>query len=494
MSEVGVPGSRADLLRSSVATLLDRARRARDDFPTFYELVWYTPQGTAVELQPFHRRWLRAIESHPRVLVRAPRSHGKSELMSAYTLWELGREPRLRFKIGCQSDKRARSTLGSLKHHVTKNELYHLVFPDVKRDPEGVWTNTQIAVVRAGATRDPSIDALGVMSTVVGGRADRVWLDDPMDYRTAILQPQTRDAINAKVFAEWLPTLEPDGRVRVTMTPWSKSDIGAKIMAQPGWRTIETPVGTDEDPYAPIWPSRWSRAKLMELREAYGPIDYDRAYRLKVLSDDVAPVRPMWIKYYTAADLGNPDDLICVVSFDVAISQAASADYFACCVLLYDARRNLTFVADAWRGHYTFMEQAELVIQTAREWNADRVVIERVNYEGALAEYVEAHAGVPIPVVTVRPRTQKQRRVIEITPGLEKAHILFHPKLNPKHNQVELLQRGDLVSELLGFPYEAHDDLVDALTQGVQALREYGGVEDGATFGGGTIGVSMVSL
>lgn len=401
-----------------------------------------------------------------------------SELLSALVLWELGREPSRRIKIACQSDNRAQGLLNSIKSHLTKNPLIKLVFPELERDPAGRWTNTQVDVRHPGATRDPSIHALGVLSTVVGGRADIILFDDPMDFRMSILQPKTRDAAVGKVFAEWMPTLEPDGKLWVVMTPWSRLDLSGKLRNRPGWHNVTTAVGTDEDPFKPLWPTRFSREYLMQLREALGPIDYDRAYRLKITSDDVVPVRPHWIHYYDDKLLGNPDDYYCVVSFDLAISQASTADYFACVVVLYDQARNLSFVVDAWHGRYTFAEQVSLVLSTAQEWNADRVVIEKAMYEGALAQQVEDLASWPIPVVTVKPKVKKERRLIEVTPRLENERVYFHPKMNPKgrtsEDFAELSRRGDLVTELCEFPNGEHDDLSDAYVQAEQSLRELG--------------------
>lgn len=489
-------GERARLLRVAVATLLGRVRQAREDFLTFYELVWYTPTGEPIKVAPVHQQWIDALEKAKNVLLLAPRLHGKSELLSARVLWELGRRPNLRIKICAQSDKRARTLLKSIKHHLVKNPLVPLVFPNLRRDRDGIWTNTQISVVHGGAARDPSIDALGILSTVVGGRADLLWADDPMDYRMALLQPRTREAAKAKWVSEWLPTVEPTGRTWVAMTPWSRNDLAAATAKTPGWHVVRTPVGDDADPFKPIWPEKYDRAALMAKRQEWGPIDYDRAMRLRVYAEDVAPVRPAWIHYYNRGEIGDPDRMFCVVAFDLAISQAASADYFAYCVVLYDAERNLSFIVDAKHDRLSFLEQATTVLSVARQWNADRIVIEQANYEGALAEYVEELARAPIPIVTVKPRLKKARRLLEITPLLERGRVWFHPKLDPKRgdNAAALARDGDLVSELINFPNDEHDDLADSCAWALQSVREMGAETGPGQYGEGTVGVSTLVL
>ena len=463
-----------ELSRGKARTLAAEqdCRRLRDvvDAPIFWDQV------VEVESAGRRRTWGLEVPRYHSYLSGHDVVHHNSEFVTLRVLWELGRDPNLRVKIVCQSDDRAKRVLTSLKKHITSNRLLHLVFPGLKRDPNGAWTDTKIDLLRPGVPRDPSIHALGVLSTVVGGRSDLLWFDDPMDYRMIILQPKTGKAAVAKTFAEWMPTLVPTGRVWVTMTPWGESDLAGVLRTRKGWALCENAVGTDDDPFVPLWPARFSRQYLMELRESEGAIDYDRAYRLKLVSEDVVPVRPKWIRYYDNKLLGNPDNYFCVVSFDLAISQAATADYFAYSVVLYDADRNLSFVVDAQQGRYTFQEQVDIVLTTAKSWNADRVVIEKAMYEGALAQLVEAKADWPIPVVTVKPKVKKVRRLIEVTPRLENERIYFHPKLNPKNYEGEELiafkQRGDLITQLTTFPGCTNDDLVDSFVQAEQSIRE----------------------
>ena len=459
--------------------LLTKVREARIDFETFFELVWHDPQGRGVKIQPHQRIWLKAIKENPRVMILAARSHGKTDLLIALGLFELSKNPNLRIKWICQSDRKAREILSAVKGHIERNPVFRLVFPEIRPAETGEWSKGKIVVERTITAKDPTVDALGVMSTVVGGRSDLLIVDDVVDYKSAIIQPQSREAIKAKFFSELLPTLEPGGRIWIAATPWAKTDLYAKIRGTPGWVTVETPVGTDQDPFLPLWEARWNREKLKELRAAWGPIDYDRAFRLKILSDDVVPVRPHWIQYYDRQMLGDPADYFCLISFDLAISQAASADFFACTVVLHDLKRNKFFVADAWHAHLTFLEQVKAVINTARTWGADRVVIEQTNYEGALAQSLHAEAGYALPVQTVRPRGNKQRRLLEITPLLEAGQVFFHPGMDP-HKNPGVVPKGDLITELIGFPYEKNDDLSDSLVQALQALRELGGrSEDG---------------
>lgn len=476
MSALDFEDPRAALLAGAAATILGKIRRAREDFAAFFELVWHDRQGQSIQVQPFQREWLRALDCDQFVLLLAARGHGKSELIQARILWELGRNPELLVLIVCQSDKKAKETLRALKEHLDRNQLLHMVFPGLRRDPDGEWSANAISVKRVHISKHPSVVARGLFSTVTGARSDLIVADDPIDFRTAILQPQLRDIAYQKFTAEWLFTLEPKaGRAWVVATPWHHQDMLAKIEANKEWRTVRTPVGTDQDPFAPLFPTRYPREALLRAYRVFGATDYERGYRLKALTDDQAIIRPAWFQkaYYDAAEIGDPRGYFCVVGIDPAISLKPSADYFACVVLLYDAARNLTFVVNAWRTRLSFLDQAHEIVRVLRTWSADRVAVEAANYEQALAQYVDEIAQQPIPVVTVKPRMKLAQRLQACTPLMQEKRLRFHPKFDPDGPEPERLAReGDLVSTLLKYPDLEHDDLIGALCTGLEALRE----------------------
>lgn len=412
------------------------------------------------------------MDTAPKLFVEAPRGHGKSNILSeAMPIYELGRDPNLRIKLISQSDDKAKDHIFAIRQHFANNPLLKLAFPDMKLDPDAEESKKKLTVLRPARSKDPSIEAAGVLSSATGGRADLLIFDDIVDMRNSILQPQLKEMVKQKVLAEWMPTLAANGRVWVVNTPWTTSDICAYLKQAPGFQLVSTPVGTPDDPFEPIWPEKWPREKLMDFHQTYGPVDYDRAYRCIALSADVVPIQPAWIRYYDAEMLGDPWQHVCLQSYDLAISLSKHADYFAGVTLLYDETRNLIFVVDAWQDRLTLADQARRLMEEAEIWQPSRVVFEKVGYQGAFGQYLAQHAKVPLPVWPFQPRGNKGRRLVEVTPLFQDARVFFHPNLNPQWNPSVNL-RGDVVGQLLSFPVGAHDDLVDALVQGIIALRE----------------------
>jgi len=398
-------------------------------------------------------------------------THNTTIISTAMPVFELGRDPNIRVKLIAQNDARAKERLFEIRQHLANNPMIRIVFPDLKLNPAAEESKSKLTVFRPSRSRDASIEAIGVMSAATGSRADLLIFDDVVDIKNSILQPQLREAVKQKVLGEWIPTLESDGRIWVINTPWSVTDVCAYLKALPQFGVVSTPVGTAEDPFAPIWPEHWPREALIERYQILGPVEYDRAYRCIALSTEAVPIQPGWIKYYDAEMLGDPWTLYGLQSYDLALSITKRADFFAGVTLLYDEKRNLIFVVDAWHARLGLKDQADAVVSSASEWQPSRIVVEKGGYQGAFAQYLSERAKVPLPIWTHLPRGAKARRLLDISPLLEEGRVLFKPDLDPQRNP-SIAQRGDLISELLHFPMGAHDDMVDALVQGIIALRE----------------------
>lgn len=454
-----------------------RVVRAREDPAEFLQICWSGEDGQPFRLAPFHVTWLELLRHHDRLVLEAFKGAAKTSVLVAYTLWMLGRNPNLRIKLVAQSDKRARDRLHLIRQHLERNRMLQAVFPKMRLAELGEKSKHRIYLERAAQSKDPSLEALGVLSTVVGARADILVFDDVNDYRNSVMFPEIRESINEKIRSEWIPLLDRGGRVLVAATPYSIRDALAMFRDRK-WKVERTVCGGPEDGFSSPWPDNFSSDRLRRLYEELGSIDYDRAYRCVALPTDTMPIRPGWIRYYDNATIGNVDDYICVQGYDLAISQ--KGDFFAGVTLLYDPKRNFIFVVDAWRGHLSFLEQADKIVELAR-FLPQRIAVESVGYQGALAQYVSEKSPTPLPIVPVFPRGSKDRRLAEATPLFEQGRVLFHPRLHPRDCDDERA----IIRELLSFGAGDHDDFVDALLYAIAALREFTVTKSPATDGVG---------
>jgi phage terminase large subunit-like protein len=461
------------IAKAAIARVLQNVRQARTDFKTFVEKIWANDED--FKLAPFHEEAIEAYTNpaHRFVYWEAHRGSGKSLITSAFVVWSLGQDANHRIKLICANDKEARKRLFEIKEQIEKNPLVPLVFPHLKRPKGGVWNKGAIVIERENIMRDPSIEALGVMSGALGSRSTLIVLDDVVDLRNSVLQPLLKEAVRQKVFGEIVPLLEKEGRFLAVGTPWTLTDVNAIMKESDGFHLIGPhPVGDGKDLYAPIWDYKFTRAALKQLRDIQGPAEYARAYLCQALTKDTVPIQPQWIKFYDAHLIGDPYDLFCIQTYDLALEQSKTNDWFANLTVLWDKKRNYIFVTDGKHDRISFDGQVDSVIGNAKLWNPQEVVIEKGGYQGALASHLEARTDVALPIWQFSTKGRsKERRLMEVTPLIEKGRVFFHPKFDPRSNP-DIAHTAPIIEELISFPFGKWDDFVDCLSMALLTIIE----------------------
>jgi hypothetical protein len=257
----------------------------REDSARFAEYAFEDRHGRGIRLGRMHREWHTAWTEDPRVLIVAPRDHGKSTNIIARTVWELGRDPNLRIKFVCQADPKARERLAEIRAHITMNPRVREVFPDLvpaDGDDEN-WNKGQLVVRRQFISKDPSLQACGVTASGAGGRADLMVFDDVVDLRNAVTIPALRETVKTNFKAVWINLLEPDGRAWYIATPWHTDDLTHWLLKQGVYRALQYPIGPR---FEPVWAEGWPRAALIARHKEIGAREFDRAFRLIALTSD----------------------------------------------------------------------------------------------------------------------------------------------------------------------------------------------------------------
>jgi phage terminase large subunit-like protein len=467
--------------QQAVTRLMANIKLARTDFEAFIKYVWANEPG--FELADFHREAIQAYTDPTKRFVywEAHRGSAKSLFTTAFVTFSLGQDPNHRIKLVCANDKEARKRLFEIKEQITKNPLMRICFPHLRRPKNAEWNKSRIIIGRDELQKDPSVEAMGVMSGALGSRSTLIILDDVVDLRNSILQPLLKDAVRQKVFGEIVPLLEQqgesseglEGRLLAVGTPWTLTDVNAQMKESSAFHLVGPhPVGKDGDIYEPIWYYKFTRKALKLLHEVLGPAEYARAYLCQALTRDTVPIQAQWIKFYDANLIGNVDDLFCLQSYDLAIEVTKESDWFAYVSILWDQKRNYIFVTDAWHDKISFDSQVMAVINNARSWNPQEIVIEKGGYQGALYSHLAERTDVALPVWQFANKGRsKERRVVEAQPLFEKGRIFFHPKFDPRTNP-DIAYSAPIIDELISFPFGKWDDLVDALVQVLLTIIE----------------------
>jgi len=267
---------------------------------SFIEHVFTDPRTKRPFRQAdIHRQWHAHIDAHPRALILAPREHGKTDQLAVgRVLWALGRDPDVRVKLVCEDDGTARKRLVAIRAHIERNERLHQVFPNLRKHPDlEDWGRIQFTVARRSMDKEPSVEAAGVMSSAVGGRADLLVFDDVVDLRNSIAQPSLREVVKETFYNVWLNLLVQDGRALYVATPWHADDLTAELRKSSGWGVLEHPI---DESFTPVWPEAWSTERLEQRSREIGSLAFARGFRLVPMADEDAMFR-------TIADCLRPD-------------------------------------------------------------------------------------------------------------------------------------------------------------------------------------------
>jgi len=477
------------------AQLMMDIEAARKSPLGLYKLCFSDDLGNEVIIKPFHEVWNYNLTHFRKNLIEAARGVSKTSFLLAYTLWRLGRNPNTRIKWISSDDDEAAKRLKALRDHIV-SPLYQAVFPNIQIDKKKTNNNTQLHVVRTTKTPEPTIEAIGILSSGTGGRADEIVFDDCCSYRNSVLNPQMRSQVVDKIRGDWLPTLEPRrGRIVSIFTPWSDEDGNAYLKRTSRWQYSLFCHGKDGDPYFSIFPELFPRETLMALRLEEGDINYARSRLCKAVTKDTVIVPPEALVPYTGSLL-TVEKLaraIAILSADPASGKdlhKGKLDYFSPSVLLlvpdYDTGAFEIFIVVCYSTRISSGMQVALMEQLYHAWQPLYVVVEDQGMQ-ALAGALAEQSTIPGECIIPMPATiSKGQRLVSITnllvrPEGERSVVYFHPSVidpQPEPFVVEL-PSGEVAEafhalrhQILSFPTK-HDDEMDSVVQGLRYIQQF---------------------
>ena len=466
--------------RRAVAIELAKIKRARRVFGAFMSYCFRNEDtGEQFDQQWFHDEWDEAMSTHKRLIIVAPRDHGKTSQIVGRVIFELGRDTNLRIKIVCASDGRAKERLFEVIQHLKHNERVKRVFPHLKQAEEGEWSKHKIVVERTARHRDASVEAIGITSTATGGRADLLVADDVVDRRNALSFPALREQIKQAWKSDWTNLLEPNSTVWYICTLWHKDDLSHQLMENPVFKTLFYAIPED---FGAMWPDKWPAKELWRRYKEIGSVEFNRGFRNVAVDLETVIVNPAWFHY---KDLRSDPEftarfkhLVFFTSLDTAgtppqkKSVSSKQAYTAEVVIAVDPKFARIYILSEWMKRVSTDEAANRVILNARRYKPFRALIEKVS-QAAVDEWVLNKEPSLIGIVEpVKPRVSKTLRLLGVTPLMENGNVIFDASLNPDESSWGA-GGGSLVHQLQDFPFGKFRDLVDAFSQALHAARGY---------------------
>ncbi len=416
------------------------------------------------EISDLHRELFALTEQDdtPLAVVMAFRGSAKSTIMTmSYPIWAIvGRQQKKFVVIASQTQYQARVHLTNIKRELESNELLaNDLGPFVEQREE--WGSTSLFIPKYNAR----ITAISTEQSVRGirhgsKRPDLIIADDVEDVQSV----KTREGRN-KTFDWYTGEIIPAGD-----TNTKRIVVGNLLHEDSLLMRLKSLIGRDEiDGSFTEWPivrqgkSTWlgkfpdaASIKRME-RSVASRIAWQREYMLNLVADDDQIIDRKMLHYYDELPpLLRGQYSRIIIGVDLAISESDKADFTA--ILIIDVRGNgkdqrMYIRSDITNKRMSFPATVEKLKMMSDFYHYPKLYIEQTAYQAAVVQQLKADG---LDVVGVSPQSDKRSRLNMIADKIQRGVILF-----PKKGA------DPLITQLVGFGVEKHDDLVDALTTAV---------------------------
>lgn len=412
--------------------------------------------------------------SDGRLVISMPPQEGKSQRASRwFPLWVLEQNPDTR--IGVVSYE-----LGAARR------LSRQVRDDVVMNPHlGLRVRDDLAAQHEWglAGHDGGIYAAGIGGALTGRPIDLLIVDDPFKDRVEADSPTYRQ----RAWDWWTdvggPRLAPGATVVVIQTRWHEDDLVGKLLtAEDGriWRVVNIPAQADHDPAKgqtdPLGraPGEYmlsargrTTAQWEAIKTRSGSRTWAALYQGRPApADGDIWLRSWWRTYTTPLWIRRPNGAmwvpradgggIVLQSWDMAFKDTKGSDYVCGQVWFTDGVE--AYLLDQVHARLGFTETAKAVVQLSAKWPqaALKLVEDKANGPAVISMLRKRVPG----LVAEEPLGSKVARAAAVSPFIEAGNVhLPDPSLAP--------WVGGFIDEAAAFPNGAHDDQVDAASQGL---------------------------
>jgi len=453
--------------------LADRTARAE---VTARSHLWffatYFPNYMQYKISDLHRKLFELTERDevPLAVVMAFRGSAKSTIMTmSYPIWAVvGHQQKKFVVIASQTQYQARVHLTNIKRELECNELLaNDLGPFVEQREE--WGSTSLFIPKYNAR----ITAISTEQSVRGirhgaKRPDLIIADDVED-ASSVKTKEGRNKTFDWYTGEIIPAGDTNTKRIVVGNLLHEDSLLMRLKALIENREIdgeftEWPIVKDG---ISMWPGKFpdkQSVKRME-RTVASRIAWEREYMLNLVADDDQIIDRGMIHYYDELpELLRGQLQRIIVGVDLAISENDKADYTTAIVM--DVRgsgtnQRIYIMPNITNKRMSFPDTVDHMKALNGAHHRPRFYVEQTGYQAAVVQQLQADG---LDVVGVTPRADKRSRLSMASHKIKNGTVLFPSK-----------GAEALITQLVGFGVEKHDDLVDALTLAVLELSADGG-------------------
>jgi predicted phage terminase large subunit-like protein len=463
-----------EVLRKQRAVRMELARSSHYYFFHLY-MGLYVKYPTA----PFQKE-LYAItedETAKHAVIVAFRGSGKSTIVTlSYPMWAvLGRQQKKFVVILSQTQPQARMHLTNIKREFESNELLRKDFGPLEEESDE-WGSTALVLPQFGARIIAASAEQSIRGIRFGAHRPDLIIADDVEDMSSVKTREGRNKAYDWFTGEVLPLGDLDTKI-VTIGNLLHED--SLLMRLREGFAKETMSGVfkkyplmDNDGVS-TWSGKFPDPASLEALEKFvgNRVSWQREYLLNIIPDEDQVIDPTWIQYYDS--LPSEDSCMMTgVGVDLAISQRETADNTAMIIAKaytqvdindWDSKDEYeTYILpEVVNRKLTFRATISSLQAIYHKYDCPSIYVEDVAYQGAAVEQLEAE-GVPAEGIKIG-NVDKRARLNLVSHLIENGTVKF-----PRQGCEEL------ISQLVHFGVEKHDDLVDAFTLLVWQINQHG--------------------
>lgn len=457
-------------LTDDIIKKLQRNRGARikvvkESFAAFFA-IYFSEYITSKPARFHHEMFKLASKALKLVVIQAFRGSGKSTVMNTgLAIWGvLGIRQKKFVLIASQTRQQAKLHFMTLKSELERNELLRRDLGPFQTE-EDEWGSNSIVLSHYGARITFASTEQSIRGMRHGPhRPDLIICDDVEDVNSAKTK-DGRDKIFNWLVGEILPCGSEKTMIVVIGNMVHEDSLLARLkdMIEEGKLAgIFKQYPLLDDDGKCLWASRYpDSASILALKQSIGSeIAWQREMLLHIIADEDRVIDRSWINYYSELPEDEDNFMFAVTSIDLAISQKKHADYTAMVsAVVYhdkdgDNERRIYIRPHPVNERLNFptsLERAKQVAESVQSGHTAELVIENVGFQASYGQTLE-RSGFKVNQYSVAGRDKRTR--LAFTSGfIKNATVLF-----PEEGCEEL------ISQLVNFGIEKHDDLADAFS------------------------------
>jgi predicted phage terminase large subunit-like protein len=389
-------------------------------------------------------------KKNQRIIVTLPPRHGKSELISKYfPAWHVIKYPDKRILLASYESSFA--TSWSYK----ALQIYKEYRNDLVIEKQDDWRN------KSGG----GVNAVGVGGSMTGKGADLIIIDDPVknaeEANSTTYRKKAMDWFNSTAYTR----LEPNGNFIILQTRWHEDDLAGHLIKEmedggESWKVINIPaiaypndiLGREEG--EALWSERFPIERLEVIKKQLGSYWFNSLYQQKPTSNETEIIKRQYWQFFEEEPTFN---FICQ-SWDTAFKDGEFNDYSV--GLTFGLASNGFYLIDSIISKLEYPDLKNQILLASSKYKPNVILIEDKASGQSLVQ--DLKRSTRLPILPIKPQGDKTTRVYLITPLFEAKKVFI--RLNDP-NTVRI------INECAEFPFSAHDDIVDAISQALTYLK-----------------------